>query len=125
MRRYLRIAVPVMILIALGIYSSFPHPTRNQSTLKAVATESRQLIATHPISPGAHGINIPQHEWPPVIASLKPDSVTVRHGMVDIATKPYFDGGWGYGFAPDKQNLTMSVECWSELGHSVYWHAPC
>lgn len=45
--------------------------------------------------------------------------------MVDITSKPHFDGGWGYGFAADKQNLTMLAECWSHLGYNVYWHGPC
>jgi len=45
--------------------------------------------------------------------------------MVDITTKEFFDGGWGYGFASNKQDLSMLEECWSELGDGVFWHGPC
>lgn len=82
-------------------------------------------MMSHPVGAASYFVDIPKDKWPPVIASLKPYSVTVMGGMVDITMKPYFDGGWGYGFATDKQNLSMLVECWSELGHSVYWHGPC
>jgi hypothetical protein len=121
----LRIVVPIIVLIALAIYCAFPHPTHNQAQLKAIAAESQHLMATYPLGPSAQRADIPKGKWPPAIAKLGPYSVTVRHGMVDITTKPFFDGGWGYGFAPDKQDLTMLVECWSELGHGVYWHGPC
>ncbi|MDV3457288.1 hypothetical protein RZN05_09870 [Sphingomonas sp. HF-S4] len=93
--------------------------------MKAVAAESQHLMATYPLSPSTQRADIPKGKWPPAIAQLKPYSVTVLQGMVDITTKPFFDGGLGYGYAPDKQDLTMLVECWSELGHSVYWHGPC
>lgn len=116
----LRIVVPIIVLIGLAIYCAFPHPTHNQAQLKQVAAEAQHLMANYPL-----GADIPKGKWPPGIANLEPYSVTVRHGMVDITTKPFFDGGWGYGFALDKQNLTMLVECWSELGHDVYWHGPC
>lgn len=121
----LRIAFPVIVLIALAIYCSFPHPTHNQTELLAIKAESQRLMAAYPLSLPAQYADVPKDKWPPVIASLKPSSVTVRHGMVDITTKEYFDGGWGYGFALDKRDLTMLVECWSELGHGVYWHGPC
>lgn len=124
MRGWLRVA-PILILIAIGIYCALPHPTHDDATLKAVARESQRLMATHPIGPGKQSIEIPRDQWPSAIASLKPDSVTVRSGMVDIPTKPFFDGGWGYGFAADKKSLTMLPECWSPLDYNVYWHGPC
>jgi hypothetical protein len=121
----LRNVVPTIALIALAIYCAFPHPTHDQAQLKAIAAESLHLMTAYPLDPSAPRADIPKGGWPPAIAKLEPSSVTVRHGMVDITTKPFFDGGWGYGFAPDKQDLTMLVECWSELGHGVYWHGPC
>lgn len=125
MKGCLRIALPVIILAVLAIYCAFPHPTYSQAKLKAVAAESQRLVAAYPVGPNERPAHLPRDKWPPAISSLKPYSVVVRHGMVDITTKPFFDGGWGYGFATDKRNLTMLVECWSELGHSVYWHGPC
>jgi hypothetical protein len=121
----LLVGVAIAVLAALGIYSALPHPIDNETRLKAIAAESRRLIQTYPVGPNARSVHLPRNAWPPVIASLKPESVAVRHGMVDITIKPFFDGGWGYGFAYDKQNLTMLVECWSALGHDVYWHGPC
>lgn len=125
MRRCLSVAVPIVILIAVGIYSAFPHPVHDQPTLSLVAAEARHLLATRRLSPTVRYIVIPKDQWPTTIATLKPYSVIVRSGMVDITTKPFFDGGWGYGFATGRQNLTMLVDCWSELGSDVYWHGPC
>lgn len=82
-------------------------------------------MVTYPVNPTHQFTEVTKDKWPAEIASLKPYSVTVRHGMVDITTKQDFDGGWGYGFASDKQNLTMLVKCWSELGYGVYWHGHC
>jgi hypothetical protein len=121
----LRIGIPIIILIALAIYCAFPHPTHNQAQLRAIAAESQHLIATYPLGGSERYADIPKGKWPPAIPKLKPYSVTVFPGTVDITTQPFFDGGWGYGFALNKQDLTMLVECWSELGHDVYWHGPC
>jgi hypothetical protein len=121
----LRIALPIVILAVLAIYCAFPHPLSNQTKLKAIAAEAQQLMAAYPVSPAGESVEVPRDKWPPTIASLKPWAVFVHQGMVDIPTILSFDGGWGYGFATDKRNLTMLVECWSELGHSVYWHGPC
>ena len=121
----LQIAVPIIILIALAIYCAFPHPTHNQDQLKAVAAEASHLVKTYPLGKSVRWVEITKSKLPPSIAELKPSSVTVRPGMVDITTKSFFDEGWGYGFTLDKQNLTMLVECWSELGYGVYWHGPC
>ncbi len=124
-RKWLRVAPPILILIAIVMYCAFPQPIHDDATLKAVAGESQALMAIHPISPGAQPIEIPRDKWPSAIASLDPDSVKVRNGLVDITTQPYFDGSWGYGFAADQQSLTMLPDCWSYLAHDVYWHAPC
>lgn len=125
MKGCLTIGAAIAVLTVIGIYSAFPHPTYNQAKLKAIAAESRRLMATYPTSPTEQHADVPKDKWPSAIASLKPYSVVVRPGMVDITTEPFFDGGWGYGFASDKRNLTMLVECWWELGHDVYWHGPC
>ncbi|MGP7796653.1 hypothetical protein [Sphingomonas sp. CLY1604] len=109
----------------MAVYCSFPHPIRDQVRLEAIAAESRHLLAIYPLRPTDHSQPIPHDKWPVTIAELKPYSVFVRHGMIDITTKPFFDGGWGYGFTSDRRNLTMLDECWSDLGHNVYWHGPC
>lgn len=113
------------VLALLGIYFATPHPTDDQTTLLAVAAESQQLLATHSVSPPGDYLEIPKDKWPAAIASLRPVGVTVRRGMVDITTRDFFDGGWGYGFAQDKRLLGMLPQCWSALGHGVFWHGPC
>lgn len=122
---WLRIAVPITFLIAIGLYSAFPHPVRDPSQLKALAAESRRLMAAHPIQAPGQTAEIPRAEWPAAIAGLNPYAVTVHHGAVEIATKPSFDGGWGYGFAADKRDLPLPAACWSVLGHGIYWHGLC
>ena len=118
----LRFFGALAVLTMVGIYCAIPRPTRDQTTLQAIAAESQHLLAVR--APG-ESTNLPKEKWPSAIASLKPDSVIVRPGMVDITTTTDFDGGWGYGFAPDKQDLGMLPECWSDLGHGVFWHDPC
>jgi hypothetical protein len=118
----LRFFAALVVLIAVGIYCATPRPTRDRTTLRAIAAESQHLLATGPIG---EPVVLPKGKWPPAIASLRPYSVIVRPGMVDITITEYFDGGWGYGFAPDKRNLTMLPECWTELGDGIFWHDPC
>ncbi|WP_156022642.1 hypothetical protein [Sphingobium indicum] len=121
----LRIGLPIIILTALGTYSAFPHPTHDQANLKAIAAESQSLMAAHPISAHGQSTDIPKDQWPPAIAELEPYSVTVYYGSLHIGTRPFFDGGWGYGFAPDKRNLGWLSDCWSELNYGLFWHGPC
>lgn len=125
MKGCLSVGVPISILAATGVYSAFPHPAYDDTTLEAVATESRKLIAAYRANGAEHYANLTRDKWPPTISSLEPQRVTVTSKTVDITTKPYFDGGWGYGFALDKRDLGMLPECWDELGHDVYWHGPC
>jgi hypothetical protein len=75
------LVLTIMILIALGIYSLFPHPARDEDTLRAVASEAVALTKRH--SAGAR-VELASADWPPAIASLKPQSVTVSAKRVDI-----------------------------------------
>ncbi|WP_315762827.1 hypothetical protein [Sphingomonas sp. Y38-1Y] len=124
-RGWLSVVLPILSLVAIGIYCVIPHPTYDDAVLNSIAIEAQRLMATYPISPGAGFVEVPQDEWPSVIASLQPATVMISSATVEITTKPFFDGGWGYGFAAEKQSLTMLPECWSHLGHNVYWHSPC
>lgn len=125
MKGCLSIGVPIAILATIGIYTAFPHPTYDDATLRAIAAESDRLIATHRANPLGQFAPLPKDKWPPAIASLKPEIVHVFSETVHITTKPFFDGGWGYGFARDRGDLGMLPECWHELRHDVYWHGPC
>jgi hypothetical protein len=118
----LRFFTALAVLTAVGIYCAIPRPTRDPTTLQAIAAESQHLLDIR--LPG-ESTDLPKEKWPPAIASVRPYSVIVRPGVVDITTREYFDGGWGYGFASDKRNLGMLPECWSDLGHGLFWHDPC
>lgn len=121
MRRWLRGGIGIALIAAVAIYVAFPHPTHDQAKLRAIAVESRLLLITYADRPGA----IAKGHWPPAVAALHPVNVVVQNGTLNITTKPYLDGGWGYGFARDKRDLGMLAACWSSLGQDMYWHGPC
>jgi hypothetical protein len=121
----LRIGLPIIILVVLAIYCAFPHPISNQTKLKAIAAESRLLMATHPIKAPERWADVPEDQWPPAIASLHPELVVVHTWGVDILVKPFFDGGWGYHTGQSKQHLPMLEGCYSEVSQGVFWHGPC
>ena len=112
------------VLLPLTLLSGCPpHPSYNPFVLDAIRAESRVLIATYPTTAIAR---VPDDRLPPVIASLKPESVTVHRWGVDIMTKPFFDGGWGYQVPRrDKRDLPMLPDCYSEPSPGVFWHEPC
>jgi hypothetical protein len=107
------------------LLSGCPEPTYESSKLEAIKAESQRLAATHPINASRGWVEVPKGEWPPVIASLRPELVTLRRNSVHISIKPFLDRGWGYEIARDKQHLGMPAECYSELGKGVFWHGPC
>lgn len=125
MIRVARWGVPVCLIIFAIWWALGPYPTYNQTKLKAIKAESEILAATHPIKAPDYWVKIPKNQWPPVIASLQPEAVSVNRWGVDIVIKSYFDGGWGYGIARRKQDLPMLQECWSEESEGVFWHGPC
>ena len=120
------VGTALVAVAAIALFLWFPHPTWNQSTLKAIKAESQILMATHPIRPPEESATISESEWPPAIAGIQPYSVVVHQWGVDIGTKPYFDGGWGYGVPRNEEARRMLTEwCYSEAGQGVLWHGPC
>jgi hypothetical protein len=109
----------------LMLLCSCTGPTHDQDKLRAIKAEARALEASHPIKPPQHWVEIPQREWPPAIARLKPWIVTVHSWGVDIGIKPYFDGGWGYQIPHKADEMPMPAGCYSEPGPGVFWHDPC
>jgi hypothetical protein len=97
----------------------------NMGKLAKVRAEAYSLMKTHPAGPKSSWREIPKTDWPPSIASLKPKYVTVADGSVDIVTRPFFDGGWGYNVPRAKRDLPMPFECYSEPSKGVFWHGPC
>lgn len=109
-------------LIALG---GCDRPMFNMGKLPNVKAEAFALMRTHPVEAHASGRDIPRAEWPPTIASLNPQWVAVRQGSVDIMTRTFFDGGWGYNVPRDARDLPMPKRCYSEPIKGVFWHGPC
>lgn len=108
------------LLPILALLATCAQPTRDPSKIKAIRAESLELIAAGPT--GAF-TTAPKGGWPPAIASLDPDSVSVEPDGVDIMIKPSFDGGWGYYIPRDERNVPRNPGT-SPLGHGVYWHRP-
>ena len=110
-------------LTLLALLGGCNWPTYNSAKLKAIKAEA--LVANHPIRPPNHWADVPKQQWPPAIASLQPEFVTVHQWGVNITTKAYFDGGWGYQVAKNKRDLPMPEGCYWEMYQHVFWHGPC
>src|SRR5262249_25392078 len=82
--------------VAVALLAGCTRPTHDQQVLKAIKAEAQTLMAAPPPGPFE---SLPKYRWPRAIASLEPEFVNVRDDGVDIVTKPYFDGGYGYYIA--------------------------
>lgn len=111
-------------LAALVLLTGCAWPTFDQAALKAIRAEALLLMKTHPIKPPKDWAKVPKSQWPPAIAKLQPESVTVYEWGVDIWTNPHFDGGWGYHVPRRKEDLPRPAGAYSEPGPGVYWHGP-
>jgi hypothetical protein len=110
---------PVLFgLAAIAMVGGCTQPTHNPATLAAIKSEAETLMQAR-----AQG-SVPEADWTPAIAGLKPKFVTVYPEGVDIVTKPYFDGGYGYFVLRDGQHLPDPRERYSTLNHGVYWYRP-
>jgi hypothetical protein len=110
---------------AIAFLSGCTSPISDPATLRAIESEARSLIIEYPVSPPNVWADIPMREWPPKMASLKPDAVTVHRWGVDIMVKPGIDGGYGYAVPKNQEDLPMPAKCYSELRQGVFWHNPC
>lgn len=112
-------------LAALVLVGGCPAPIYDPSTMREVQAEARLLMATYPVHPIGGWAEVPRNEWPPAIARLRPEMLTVWRRQVLITVKPFFDGGWGYEVPRTKDDLRMPLGCYRELSRDVYWHGPC
>ena len=117
----LSVGAAVAVLVAIGIYSAFPHPTHNEATLKALRAESLVLLASKRTYTGP---DLPKSQWPLAIAKLRPTFIIVYPDSVEIVTKPFFDGGWGYHVARDDRASPKPAGRYSKLDQGVYWFHP-
>ena len=115
----------LLALLMLWLSSGCDRPELNRSKLPRLRAEAYALMRTHPVPPTSSWRKVPKAEWPPTIASFNPEWVTVTHGSVDILTRPFFDGGWGYNVPRSQDDLPMPADCYSEPSKGVFWHGPC
>ena len=120
-----RFAISLAVATGLIELGGCDRPIFNMEKLPRVKAEALVLMRTHPIELRASGRDVPKAEWPPAIASLDPKWVSVRQGSVDIMTRPFFDGGWGYNVPRLERDLPMPRRCYSEPAAGVFWHGPC
>ena len=115
----------LLMLSLLWPLAGCDRPMFNMRKLEQVRAEAHLLMRTHPAGPRGSWHELPKADWPPSIASLNPKYVAVAKGSVDIVTRPFFDGGWGYNVPRAKRDLPMPLECYSEPSDGVFWHGPC
>lgn len=117
--------IALVTLAALSMLCGCNRPISDPVKLKTIKSEAQFLMTTHPARPLEGWIEIPKGQWPPAIASLDPEIVTIRQWGVEITVKSYFDGGWGYEIPRNKRDLPMPAQCYSEPSEGVFWHGPC
>ena len=125
MCRSINLIAAVAVPFATAFLSGCTFPISDPVMLSAIESEARSLIVDYPISAPDGGVDIPMRKWPPKMASLKPQVVTVHRWGVDIMVKPGLDGGYGYAVAQNQKDLPMPANCYSKLRQGVFWHAPC
>jgi hypothetical protein len=113
--------VVAVLAIALTVLAGCAQPTTDEPTLKAIAAESQMLMVAERTETF---VNVPKSRWPRVIASLKPEFVTVFPDGVEIVIKPFFDGGWGYFVPRSAREPPKPAGRYRELGHGVFWFHP-
>jgi hypothetical protein len=130
------VLVLIIAFFALIFFAFTRFPVRDPAVLKALNAEARVLIAKKFVTTkkwsreanveGEHGeITVRKTEWPPTIASLHPEFVTVYPGdSVEILTEIYFDGGWGYWVQIGNSQLPGPKERYEYLGENVYFWSP-
>ena len=108
------------IIAILASLTGCRQPVQDTVTLQAIEREAKALAARTPASQQF----VPKSRWPHHIAQLDPMSVTISPDGVDILTKPYFDGGWGYFITLDSRKGPPSGPHFSKIGHDIYWYQP-
>lgn len=125
MKRWLIIAPAIAIVSSILILRICNGPILDRAKLATMKADAHVLMRTHPAPATGEWADVPPGDWPHTIASLGPERVQVTGWGVNIATKSYFDGGWGYHIPRDGRDLPMPHECYSEPAAGVFWHGPC
>jgi len=90
--------------------------------LSAIKGEAHTLMLVYPVEKGF--LDLPRDRWPRVIASLKPEFVTVGQDGVDVMIKPDFDGGWGYFVPKEGKTPPFPPGSCTYVDEGVYWYRP-
>ena len=107
--------------VMLIILTQCARPTRDQEILAAIRAEAEILMSDHQTE---SSVSIPEDRWPPAIARLEPEFVSIVSDGAYLMMKPYFDGGWGYFIPRDPGELPEPAGRFSALGQDVYWYRP-
>ena len=113
------------MVAAISILSGCNRPVSDAEQLRAIRAEAQTLMQTNAPARPSKWKDVPKDQWPTAISSLHPEAVTVHVSGVDIMTKAYFDGGYGYEVPRSKVDLLMPAACYSEPSQGVFWHRPC
>lgn len=125
MRRSTYATITLATLAATSILSGCNRPVSDAEQLRAIRAEAQTLMKAHAPEQPSKWKDVPKGQWPTAISSLHPQAVTVHTWGVDITTKAYFDGGYGYEVSRNKADLPMPAACYSEPSRGVFWHGPC
>ena len=109
----------------IAFLSGCNRPISDTAKLEAIRAEAQVLMNTRPPEQPKSWRKVPKEQWPATIAGLDPEDVMVHTWGVEIMTKAYFDGGYGYEVPRSKADLPMAASCYSEPGKGVFWHGPC
>jgi hypothetical protein len=121
MARIALICGAVVLTAILLLVACEPQPTGDKARLRAVRAEAQMLMATG--APQGDR-DVPKQAWPQTIAALHPEFVWVGPEGVEIMTRPYFDGGWGYFVPRDPRRPPTPEGRFEQAGEGVYWHHP-
>ncbi len=125
MRRSIYATITLATLAPTFILCGCNGPVSDAEQLRAIRVEAQTLMKTHAPEQPTKWKHVPKDHWPTAISRLHPEAVTVHAWGVDIATKAYFDGGYGYEVPRNKVDLPMPAACYSEPSRGVFWHGPC
>lgn len=125
MRSTTHATITFATLAAMSALGACNRPVSDTEQLRTIRVEAQMLMKAHAPIPPSKWLEIPKGQWPTAISKLHPEAVTVHSWGVDIMTKAYFDGGYGYEVPRSKAELPMPAACHSEPSQGVFWHGPC
>lgn len=109
----------VVLLFGILLSGGCHRPTLDKAEVAAIRSGAMRLMRIAPDR------NPDPDLLPEAIRRLQPDLVIVRRDSVEIITKSWFDGGWGYHVTARRPAPPMPDRCYLALADNIYWHGPC